>query len=228
MKLAIFDLDGTLLPVDSGDTWPFFLEKKEPALFSWAGPIESWFMREESEGRFDPLKFALFHAKILTCAPRSRMEALRKEYLERVIYPPISPKAYELVDKAKKDGSYALLITGTISFISYEIGTHFGFDRTIAVEPVVDSAGRFVAKLATPLSFRTHKIRCLELFLSGLGISADTLEGLSFYTDSINDQPLVEYVARHHGIVYAVNADHNLRALAARRHFQTIDFYPKA
>ena len=225
MKLAIFDLDGTLLPIDSGDNWPIYLAAAEPELCGWGKERAETFARNESLGNFDPLAFALFNFKLLSLLPIERLLEIRRAYVEDFILPRVKSDAFELVNRAKAEGFYTLQISGTIAFVSAEIGRYFGFDRAIAVDAVTDSRGNFLPRLASGLSFQSYKIRRLELFLHGLGVSSDSLEDLTFYTDSNYDMPLIEYVLRKGGRAYAVNPNAKLTQYAQRAGLPIIRFY---
>ena len=224
-KLHVFDLDGTLLPVDSGDTWPLYLAREEPELCGWAEAVSRDFAENEARGFFDPVAFALFNLKLLSLVPRKRLEVLREDFIEGFILPKVSEKAFEIVRKAKEEGAYTLQISGTVAFVSAEIGRRLGIDRALGVEPARGLDGDFTARMAAPVTFGVHKVKRLENFLRARGLRAENLEDLRFYTDSDYDLPLIQYVREKGGRAFALNPNARLEAFAKDNALDVIRFY---
>ena len=87
MKLAVFDLDHTLLPLDSGDLWPRWVAKyagADPApILAEADRLNAAYHK----GEFDPEALTGFHLKLLARFQRIYLDAWLDAFLDEVIRP---------------------------------------------------------------------------------------------------------------------------------------------
>ena len=201
--LAIFDLDNTLLRGDSDYLWGTFLIEKGLVNREHHQAENNRFYREYLEGRMDIMAFLRFQLEPLRRIPMDRLLALRGEYLRRYIDPIITAQAHRLVERHRGKGAELLIVTATNSFITRPIADAFGIQHLIATEPeIVD--GRYTGGVSGTPSYREGKVMRLRQWLDEHGM---TLAGSWFYSDSINDLPLLQAV--DHPV--AVNPDERLR-----------------
>jgi len=206
MYLAIFDLDNTLLRGDSDYLWGQFLIDKGLVDADHHRQENDRFYREYEQGTMDIMEFLRFQLGPLARIPQAQLLDLRREFLAEVIDPIITPAARELVEEHRDAGASLLIITATNAFITRPIADRFGIAELIATEPeIVD--GHYTGGVSGTPSYQHGKVVRLEAWLADRETS---LAGSWFYTDSINDLPLLERV--DHPVV--VNPDQRLRRYA--------------
>ncbi len=223
-KLAFFDLDHTLIPVDSCGLWCYWLidhlqdDRKEEYRKTQLRFDEEYF-----EGNLDIVEFMDFEMDILRKLPAPRLEEIRKEYLERFIIPQVTPEALDLVARHKAAGHKVIMVTATYRYVVEPIAELFGVDELICAEPEKDSAGNFNGKWRRHV-FKTAKVAAVLELVGSLG-GEKALKGSYFYSDSINDVPLLELVASHGGTAVATNPDKYLREIAEKRKWRILDLF---
>ncbi|MBY4897306.1 HAD family phosphatase [Cupriavidus sp. AU9028] len=224
MNLALFDLDHTLLPTDSGHQWGRFLVRH--------GVVdEESFLRRNEEffgqykaGVLDIHAFLRFALAPLAAHPRAQLEQWRDAYMREAIEPAMTPQARALVRKHLDAGDLCALVTATNSFITAPICAAFGIKHLIATEPATADGtpgGQFTGEVAGLPSFREGKIDRVHSWLKGLGTRLDDFATTTFYSDSINDLPLLEKVSDP----IATNPDDRLRHHAAAAGWRIMDLF---
>ncbi len=209
MALAIFDLDNTLIAGDSDHSWGEFLAHKNLVDVEHYRRANDAFYEDYKAGTLDIRAYLEFSLAPLTRHSMAELDKLHAEFMRDYITPMLLPKAQALLDTHRAQGDYLLIITATNGFVTRPIGKHLGVDDLLATDPeVVDGAytGKFVG---TPC-FQAGKVVRLHEWLKTHNHS---LEGAFFYSDSINDVPLLEQV--DHPV--AVNPDTRLEAIAQER-----------
>jgi HAD superfamily hydrolase (TIGR01490 family) len=209
MKLVLFDLDNTLLAGDSDFEWAQFLIEKGVLDREVYEAQNQVFYDQYKDGTLDIHAFLDFQLRPLARHDRSQLDAWHREYLETKVRPMIAPRAPELVRQHTNDADLVAIITATNSFVTRPIAELFGIENLIATEPhMVD--GRYTGKVSGIPSFREHKITRLEMWLSDRGLLWEDIDSSWFYSDSLNDLPLLQKV--HFPV--AVDPDLTLRAHA--------------
>ena len=231
MKFAIFDLDHTLLPVDSCGGWTRWLAKA-------AGMDAESVVREEeiyaggySTGSFDVDGFMAFQLGLLAKCRRADLDRWMADYLEALIRPNILPAALELLESRRRAGYELVLASGTHAFVTGPIARILGIPHLVAARPETTTDGEFTGRLCGSHSYQEGKLILVKAFLEAecarVGGTPDTVPlELEAYSDSINDLPLLDFAARH-GSAVAVNPDDKLRALAAERGWLIKDIFEK-
>ena len=212
MKLALFDLDNTLLSGDSDFEWAQFLIEQgvlDRELFE-AKNIE--FYEQYKRGTLDINKFLDFQLKPLARHPRSTLDSWHEEFMQRKIRPMMGHAARELVNKHRKAGDVCVIITATNSFVTAPIAREFGVDHLIATEPEQQN-GEFTGGVTGKPSFREGKIIRLESWMAQYGWNWDSFTDSCFYSDSLNDLPLLAQVKNP----IAVDPDDTLRDHAKKQ-----------
>jgi HAD superfamily hydrolase (TIGR01490 family) len=217
MKLALFDLDNTLLAGDSDYEWAQFLIEQgvvDPEVYK-AG--NDRFYRQYMNGTLDIHEFLDFQLAPLTRHPREQLDGWREAFMEQKIRPIMLPKAVELLARHREAGDLCAIITATNSFITAPIARAFGIEHLLATEPEA-VRGRFTGKAAGVPCFRDGKPVRVAQWLRARGTTLGQFAESAFYSDSRNDIPLLEWVTTP----VAVDPDPVLAELARQRHWRVI------
>ena len=212
MSLAIFDLDNTMLSIDSDHAWGEFLVEQgavDPVAYREANER---FLADYNAGTLDMAAFLEMALKPLAENTPEQLAAWHQQFMASKIEPHILPKAEELLARHRTKGDTLLIITATNRFITGPIAERLGVDNLIAVEPeMVD--GRYTGRVDGVPSYREGKVIRLQAWLEAQDI---TMDGAWFYSDSHNDLPLLEKV--DHPV--AVDPDDTLRKVAEERNWR--------
>ncbi|MDN3524302.1 HAD family hydrolase [Halomonas sabkhae] len=214
MSLAIFDLDKTLLAIDSDHAWGEFLLEQgavDPVAYRQANDR---FMADYEAGTLDMRAFLEVALKPLADNSPEQLAAWHQQFMASKIEPAILERGEELVARHRSRGDTLLIITATNRFITQPIADRLGIDELIAVEPeMVD--GHYTGRVTGTPSYQEGKVTRLMEWLEDRD---DTLDGAWFYSDSHNDLPLLETV--DHPV--AVDPDPTLRDIATQRDWRII------
>lgn len=209
MRLVLFDLDNTLLAGDSDYEWGQFLIARGVLDREHYEARNKTFYEDYKAGRLDIDAFLSFSLRPLATHKRVQLDAWHAEYMKTRIEQMITPAARALVNQALEEAQLVAIITATNSFITAPIARAFGVQHLIATEPEqID--GQFTGNVAGTPCFREGKITRLEQFLDEHGTPFDGLTSSRFYSDSLNDLPLLQKVQ----YPVAVDPDPTLRAHA--------------
>ena len=223
-KIAMFDLDHTLLPLDSDYSWGRFT-----AGLGWVDRAEfdrqnEKFFRDYRAGTLDIDAYVAFATAAFLAQGQTAAEAAHARYLQDIIAPEIHPQAIELVQDHRKQGATTIVITATNEFVASPVARLFGPDLVMAVELQRDAAtGWFKGLVHGVPSFREGKVQRIESWLAQQGLAWADVDS-SFYSDSINDLPLLERVNNP----VATNPDDTLRAIAQNRGWRILDLFGTA
>lgn len=217
MRLALFDLDNTLLSGDSDFEWARFLIRQGAVDEAKHAEQSRKFYLDYQAGTLDIDAFLDFQLKPLTEHSRSTLLRWRKMFLESFIRPLIGNKARTLVSGHLAKGDLCALVTATNSFVTGPIAREFGIQHLIATVPACEN-GEFTGKAHGIPAFQAGKIERMNIWLEAYGLWWSDFSDTFFYSDSQNDLPLLEKV--NHPV--AVNPDEPLRALAEQRGWKII------
>ena len=216
-KLALFDLDHTLLDGDSDVLWCDFLIERGVLDRASFAARNAQMERGYRAGSVSTQDFCEFYVSTLAARTRREWEPLRSEFLAQVVAPRIGDAARELVQRHDEAGDLVVLTTATNRFITEQTAIHLDIEHLIATECEIDDAGNFSGRTAGTLNMREGKVERFHAWLQSRGIEWRDCDA-TFYSDSINDLPLLAAVHRP----VAVNADAPLAAEAARRGWPTL------
>ncbi len=215
MPLALFDLDNTLLAGDSDYAWGEFLVQQKKVDSDHYTRMNEQFYEDYQQGKldiFEYLRFAL--APLAALEPQELLE-LHRKFMDEVVSKMWLPAAEALVEQHRAAGDQLMVISATNRFIVEPICQRFGISEIIATEPE-QKDGRYTGGVAGVPSYQQGKVTRLQQWLEEKG---ETLEGSRFYSDSINDLPLLKVV--DHAV--AVNPDALLLAEAKQRAWPVLD-----
>jgi HAD superfamily hydrolase (TIGR01490 family) len=215
VKLALFDLDNTLLAGDSDFEWAQFLIEQGVLDREVYEARNRDFYEQYKNGTLDIHEFLDFQLKPLSRHPRAVLDGWHREFMRRKIQPIVRDSARDLVDRHR--GDLRAVVTATNSFVTAPIVREFGIEHLIATEPE-QRDGEFTGKVSDIPCFREGKVQRLEAWLERQGRSLESFEESWFYSDSLNDLPLLERVT--HPV--AVDPDDTLRAYAKRNGWPVI------
>ncbi|MCI5142622.1 MAG: HAD family hydrolase [Candidatus Electrothrix sp. ATG1] len=214
MPLALFDLDNTLLAGDSDYEWGRFLIQKGLVDEDYYEAENNRFFEQYKQGSLDIYEFSAFSFQPLAERSMEELQQLHAEFMEEVIEPMIGKPALTLVNKHKNQGDTVMVITATNSFITRPIVHAFGIEHLLATEPKIVHH-RYTTEIEGIPCFHEGKVLRLKKWLTENQMS---LQGSCFYSDSINDLPLLEKV----DTPVAVDPDEKLADLACKRGWKCI------
>jgi HAD superfamily hydrolase (TIGR01490 family) len=218
MRLALFDLDHTLLSGDSDMLWCDFLIRLGLLDTSFAERNQAM-ASAYTAGSVTPADYCNFYASTLAGHDEAYWEPIRERFLAEVIRPRIPGDARALLQQHRDAGHTLVLTTATNRVVSALTATELGVDHYLATEvEVVD--GRFTGRMQGVPNMRTGKVERLRDWLRERGKPEGTLQQATFYTDSINDLPLLSVVRRP----VVVDPDPRLESTALRKGWQVLRF----
>ena len=197
MKLALFDLDYTLLPLDSDHAWGEFTTR--------IGWTEGEAFRQKNEAFYAQYKAGTLDIH---------------EYVRFSTAAAIRPQALALIEQHRRAGEAVAIVTATNEFITRPIAHALGVDELIAINLERGPGGWFTGEIAGTPSFREGKITRVGQWLAARGLGWADADA-TFYSDSINDLPLLEKVQRP----VAANPDARLRPIALERGWPVLELF---
>jgi len=213
-KLALFDLDHTLIDGDSDVSWAQFLIEEGVLHPDEYHAKNIWFAERYKDGTLDIHEFLDFQLAPIARRPRAQLDAWHQQFMQRKIRPMIHARTPQLL--ADHDGALKALVTATNRFITAPIAAELGIAHLIATD-IEEVDGEFTGRPRGTPSFREGKITRVNEWLAGQGARLADYESW-FYSDSLNDLPLLELV--DHPV--AVDPDATLRAKAEERGWPVI------
>ena len=194
MRLVLFDLDNTLLAGDSDFEWAQFLIEQGVLDREVYEARNLAFYEQYKAGTLDIQEFLDFQLKPLSRHLRSQLELWHGEFMRSKILPIVTAKARTLVSEAQQSADLVAIITATNSFVTAPIARELGVAHLIATEPEQRN-GEFTGQVAGTPCFREGKITRLDSFLKERGTSWAQIGESRFYSDSLNDLPLLQRVS---------------------------------
>lgn len=214
MRLAIFDLDNTLIAGDSDHAWGQFLVKKGLVDGENFRRANDRFYEEYKSGTLNIIEYLQFSLTPLTHHNMETLAELHKEFMRDYINPMMLPKAQQLLAEHRAQGDYLLIITATNGFVTRPIASALGVDDILTTDPeILDN--RYTGKFIGIPTFQKGKVIRLQDWLKEKNF---TLDDAYFYSDSINDLPLLEQVPNP----IVVDPDAKLRAVAVERNWKEL------
>lgn len=219
-KIALFDLDHTLIPMDSDYEWGEFTIR-----LGWCDSAE--FKRRNAEffdqyraGTLNVHDYVRFATQTIRAQGATESIAAHARFMGDVVLKNIKPQALELVRGHQQAGDAVAIVTATNEFVTRPIADAFRVAELMAVELERGPDGWFTGDIKGTPSFREGKVTRVESWLAGRKLRWDDVE-TTFYTDSMNDLALLEKAT--HPV--ATNPDERLRALAEARGWRILDLF---
>ncbi len=219
--VTLFDLDHTLLPLDSDHEWGVFTTR-----IGWTDAEEHTrrndaFYADYLAGRLDIHAYARFAIDAVRRRSPQEAAAAHARFMDEVIRPALHPQALALVRAHQARGDRVAIVTATNEFITRPIAHAFGVADLIAVELERDAGGWFTGAIRGVPSYRDGKVTRVQQWLQAQGLAWDDSVHVTVYSDSDNDLPLLERA----DVPVATNPGTRLRALARERGWRILDLF---
>lgn len=219
-KLALFDLDHTLIPIDSDYEWGEFT-----IALGWCDATEfkrrnAEFFEQYRAGTLDVHDYVRFATQAIRTQGAIKSEAAHARFMGEVVQKVITAQARALVQQHRAAGDELVIVTATNEFVTRPIAEAFGVRELIAVELERDALGWPTGEIKGTPSAREGKVTRMAQWLAARNLGWDDVE-TTFYTDSMNDLALLEKAT--HPV--ATNPDERLRALATERGWRILDLF---
>ncbi|MEP7302251.1 MAG: HAD family phosphatase [Caldimonas sp.] len=220
-SLCLFDLDLTLLPIDSDHAWGEFM-----IALGWVDAARfragnDAFYAQYKAGRLDIDAYIAFASAPLRGRSVAELAAAHARFMGEVVAPAIRPAALALVDAHRALGDRLAIVTSTNDFITAPIAARFGIDALIAVRLERAADGAFTGRIDGTPSFREGKVARVGQWLAESGLGWGDFERISVYTDSPNDLPMLERATDP----VAANPSPDLEALARERGWRIVRLF---
>lgn len=219
-RVALFDLDHTLLPLDSDHGWGEFsiaLGWCDRAAF---GRRNDEFFAHYQAGTLNVPDYVRFATEAVVQRGPQAAALAHARFMDEVIRPAMKPQAVQLVQSHLDAGDVVVMTSATNEFVTRPIAEAFGIHALVATELARDAQGWFTGEVAGIPNMREGKVVRMAAWLAARGLSWEGVES-TFYSDSMNDLPLLEKV--DHPV--ATNPDARLRALAQERGWRVLDLF---
>ena len=219
-KIALFDLDHTLVPFDSDYEWNEFT-----ITMGWRDGVEfrrlnAGFFEQYKAGTLDLHDYVRFATSAIREQGATNSIAAHARFMRAVVQKGITEQALELVRQHADAGAEVVIVTATNEFVTRPIADAFGVKNLIAVELERDMQGQLTGEIKGTPSFREGKVTRVSQWLADRGLDWSGVETW-FYSDSMNDLPLLEKAT--HPV--ATNPEERLRALAHARGWRILDLF---
>jgi HAD superfamily hydrolase (TIGR01490 family) len=221
--LCLFDLDDTLLPIDSDHAWGEFVTK-----LGWVDAAEfarrnDTFYAQYKAGQLDIHEYIAFATEPLRERSAAETTAAHRRFMAEVIVPNLHPAALELVRSHRERGDRIALVTATNDFITAPIAQAFGIDTLIAVRLERGSGGTITGRIDGTPSYREGKVQRVAQWLNESGTDWAGFGRISVYSDSVNDLALLERATDP----VATNPSAALEAIALERGWRVLRLFKK-
>ena len=221
MNLTLFDLDGTLLPIDSDHAFGEFMVRIGWADAAAHAQRNEAFFRDYQAGCLDIAAYIDFATAAWRDRDPESVEAMRRRYVDEVVTQALHPSACDLVERHRARGDELAIVTATNTFITEPIAAAFGIPTLIATELERDEHHRVTGRIRGTPSLREGKIERVQDWLHLRGQRLQDFDEVTFYSDSTNDLPLLEVVNRP----VATNPSPALADIAAARGWPVLHLF---
>ncbi|MEN9983578.1 MAG: hypothetical protein RI918_1547 [Pseudomonadota bacterium] len=224
LNIALFDLDHTLLPLDSDYSWGEFTTQ-----IGWTDPVEfkkrnDEFFAQYKKGELKISEYVRFATQAIKDQGAAKSIAAHEQFMSATIQPAIKQAATDLIAKHRTAGDQLIIVTATNEFVTRPIATALGIGELIAVQLEKDESlggtGWITGEIKGVPSAHEGKVTRVEAWLAAKNLSWQDVR-TTFYTDSINDIALLEKV----NVPVATNPDARLRAVALERGWQILELF---
>ena len=218
--IAFFDLDHTLIPIDSDQSWGDFT-----VALGWVSAVDfksanQAFYQDYVAGRLDIHAYVQFATDAIRRRGQQASLQARQRYLNEVIEPAVRPSALKLVETHRQKGHRLVMVSATHEFVTQPISERFGMDVLIATELEKDESGWYTGRIKGTPALREGKVTRVQAWLNAQGLDWADVQ-TTFYSDSMNDVPLLERV--NHPVV--TNPDQRLKSEAQARGWPILQLF---
>ena len=213
--LVIFDLDNTILNGDSDYAMINYLVHTQ-ALDESAGKQNQIFIEDYQRGELDFDAYTTFALSAYIGMTRTEINEFMRPFVTKVIEPMINTLALKIIHDHGDSGDTILLASATNELIVQPIA------KRLDIQNVIGTQVKFINDKCTgeyipPSALGEGKLQLVQQWMQKNNF--DDFSGVTFYSDSINDLPLLEAV----DFPKAVNPDAMLEKISLERGWEIID-----
>ena len=212
--LVIFDLDNTILNGDSDYSMINYLI--ETNLLDKSARLKNdSFIRDYQHGQLDFDQYTNFALKPYIGMTQKEINEVILPFVENIIEPMINIFALKLLHEHYEKGHKILLASATNELIVKPIAKRLEIKNVIATK-VEFKNNKCTGEFIPPSALGEGKLKLVQSWIKDNKYKNFT--GATFYSDSINDLPLMEAVE----FPKAVNPDAKLEKISIERGWQVI------
>lgn len=216
VRIAFFDLDKTILSVNSGVLWV----RREVALghlgkrkafraLAWLARYHLGFASAEAM-----VEEAVSH---VVGTSSSALKDRTERFFHEEVRHTYRPGAREAIEQHRRERRRLVMLTSSSHYLAELVALDLGFDGVLCNRLEVDALGAHTGKVVGGVCFGPGKLPHAQAEAARLGVP---LRDSTFYTDSYSDLPVLEAVAEP----VAVNPDPRLRRHANKRGWLVVDW----
>lgn len=221
MRLALFDLDGTLIEKDSDHAFGEYMVARGWADAQAFREANDRFYQQYQAGALDIEAYVDFATAPWRARPAAEQHAVIEGFMQEVMRPVIRDHARALVRRHLDAGDRVAIVTATNEFITRPIADEFGVSTLIATQLARDAAGRVDGRIQGVPSYREGKVARVQQWLATHGSSLAACAHSVFYSDSTNDLALLRAVSEP----VATNPSPALEAIARERSWRILRLF---
>lgn len=209
LHAALFDMDRTLLAQDTA--WLYTRYRRERGEISLAevARVAYWTL-EYWLGVIDAPRVAERVLKDFAGKREASLIETVEAWFQSHVVGHVRPHARETVERHRAAGDLLVIATSATAYAAWPLARELGIEHVVSSELEVDEKGLFTGRVIEPICYAEGKVTRVLRLAERLGLD---LENAAFYSDSINDRPLLERV----GNPVVVTPDRRLRRLAQRK-----------
>jgi HAD superfamily hydrolase (TIGR01490 family) len=221
VNLALFDLDLTLLPIDSDHAWGEFM-----ITLGWVDETafragNDAFYAAYRAGRLDIDAYIAFAAAPLRARGAKELADGRARFMREIVAPALRPEARALVESHRERGDRLAIVTSTNDFVTAPIAAAFAIDDLIATRLERGADGAPTGRIDGVPAFREGKVVRVGQWLAASGTGWSDFARISVYSDSLNDLALLDKAT--HPV--ATNPSPELEAVACERGWRILTLF---
>ena len=190
-RAAFFDMDLTLLRVNSGSRWVKYLRRRGEIGLPMLLRSGFWLLQY----RLSLLNMEAVAATLAADMAGDAEDEMRvkvSEFYQSEIRDTISPLAREALEQHRDEGDSIVLLTSATPYVAEPLAAELAIPHVLCTRLAVEN-GRFSGSLLPPTCYGVGKVHHAERFAEAHGID---LAQSSFYTDSYSDLPMLQRVGR--------------------------------
>ncbi|MDC9590449.1 HAD-IB family hydrolase [Xenorhabdus sp. XENO-10] len=215
-KIAVFDLDETLICGDSGRLWTKYLWEKRIITDPRFIEADKKMISDYCAGKLDMQEYLAFSLQALKQIPSEQIDIWLTDFVETKIKPLLYPAAKKQLEIYRQRNVPIIIISATVSFVVKKIAAAFDVQTAMGIDMVMKE-GCYTGDIQGVPTFREGKVARLQQWLAEQQLSPEHIE---FYTDSINDLPMCLFANE----VFTINADKKLQSEAEIRGWNQLNW----
>lgn len=216
MSIAFFDLDKTLLTLNSGELW-IRRQVREGHISRFQAARAGLVILKYHLG-FTSIEEALRRAfATLEGSTAAHWRTQTRRFYEEEVRPLFRKEGLKALQEHRSRGDRIVLLTSSTGYLSECVQEELGMDEILCTRFEVDETGTHTGRLLGSMCYGEGKLTYAKACAEAQGVK---LEDCAFYTDSFADISVLEKV----GKPVVVNPDRRLRSLAQQKRWPIVDW----